>query len=169
MNDIKFLQHYNETAIDNFVAVVKQNILFQAQIAALAEENKRIPELLKEIDSFEEVKKKLVQLNDANVNLANQLNKQNQIADKTNKVDTERFRLQTAVNTQMKEINGLKEALEEQQEYIKKLENMLPPSKKKKLGIESNEIEEQVIEEITQEEPTIDNEEKETLSTGGTF
>ena len=36
MNDIKFLQHYNETAIDNFVAVVKQNILFQAQIAALS-------------------------------------------------------------------------------------------------------------------------------------
>jgi predicted ribosome quality control (RQC) complex YloA/Tae2 family protein len=169
MNDIKFLQHYNETAIDNFVAVVKQNILFQAQIAALAEENKRIPELLREIDSFEEVKKKLVELNEANVNLANQLNIKNQIAEKTNKVDTERFRLQTAVNTQMKEINGLKEALEEQQEYIKKLENMLPPSKKKKLGIESNEIEDQVSEEITQEEPTVDNEEKETLSTGGTF
>jgi predicted ribosome quality control (RQC) complex YloA/Tae2 family protein len=169
MNDIKFLQHYNETAIDNFVAVVKQNILFQAQIAALAEENKRIPELLREIDSFEEVKKKLVELNEANVNLANQLNIKNQIAEKTNKVDTERFRLQTAVNTQMKEINGLKEALEEQQEYIKKLENMLPPSKKKKLGIESNEIEEQVSEEITQEEPKVDNEEKETLSTGGTF
>lgn len=169
MNDIKFLQHYNETAIDNFVAVVKQNILFQAQLSMLSEENKRIPELLKEIDSFEEVKKKLVELNDANVNLANQLNKQNQIADKTNKVDTERFRLQTAVNSQMKEITGLKEALEEQQEYIKKLENMLPASKKKKLGLTSEEIEEQVIEEITQEEPTIDNEEKETLSTGGTF
>jgi hypothetical protein len=69
----------------------------------------------------------------------------------------------------MKEITGFKEALEEQQEYIKKLENMLPPSKKKKLGIESNEIEEQVSEEITQEEPKVDNEEKETLSTGGTF
>ena len=169
MNDVKFLQHYNETAIDNFVAVVKQNILFQAQIAALSEENKRIPELLKEIDGFEEVKKKLVELNEANVNLANQLNKQNQIAEKTSKIDTERFRLQTAVNNQMKEINGLKEALEEQQEYIKKLENMLPPSKKKKLGIESNEIEEQVIEEITQEEPTVDNEEEQPLSTGGTF
>jgi glutaminase len=169
MNDIKFLKHYNETAIDNFVAVVKQNILFQAQLSMLSEENKRIPELLKEIDSFEEVKKKLVELNDANVNLANQLNKQNQIADKTNKVDTERFRLQTAVNSQMKEITGFKEALEEQQEYIKKLENMLPASKKKKLGLTSEEIEEQVIEEITQEEPTIDNEEKETLSTGGTF
>jgi seryl-tRNA synthetase len=169
MNDVKFLQHYNETAIDNFVAVVKQNILFQAQIAALSEENKRIPELLKEIDSFEEVKKKLVELNEANVNLANQLNIKSQIVEKTSKVDTERFRLQTAVNNQMKEINGLKDALEEQQEYIKKLENMLPPSKKKKLGIESDEIEEQVTEEITQEEPTVDNEEKETLSTGGTF
>ena len=135
MNDIKFLQHYNETAIDNFVAVVKQNILFQAQIAALSEENKRIPELLKEIDGFEEVKKQLVTLSEANVNLANQLNIKSQIAEKTSKVDTERFRLQTAVNNQMKEINGLKEALEEQQEYITKLENMLPPSKKKKLGL----------------------------------
>jgi Cu/Ag efflux pump CusA len=169
MNDIKFLQHYNETAIDNFVAVVKQNILFQAQIAALSDENKRIPELLKEIDSFEEVKKQLVTLTEANVNLANQLNIKSQIAEKTSKVDTERFRLQTAVNNQMKEINGLKEALEEQQEYIKKLENMLPASKKKKLGLETNEVEEQAIEEITQEEPTVDNEEKETLSTGGTF
>lgn len=169
MNDIKFLQHYNETAIDNFVAVVKQNILFQAQIAALSEENKRIPELLKEIDGFEEVKKKLVELNEANVNLANQLNIKNQIAEKTSRVDTERFRLQTAVNTQQKEITGLKEALEEQQEYIKKLENMLPPSKKKKLGLASDEVEEQVIEEITQEEPTIDNEEEQPLSTGGTF
>ena len=169
MNDIKFLQHYNETAIDNFVAVVKQNILFQAQIAALSEENRRIPELLKEIDSFEETKKQIVTLTETNVNLANQLNIKSQIAEKTSKVDTERFRLQTAVNNQMKEINGLKEALEEQQEYITKLENMLPPSKKKKLGLASEEIEEQVIEEITQEEPTIDNEEKETLSTGGTF
>ena len=169
MNDIKFLQHYNETAIDNFVAVVKQNILFQAQIAALSEENKRIPELLKEIDGFEDVKKQLVTVTEANVNLANQLNIKSQIADKTSKVDTERFRLQTAVNNQMKEINGLKEALEEQQEYIKKLENMLPASKKKKLGLETNEVEEQATEEITQEEPTVDNEEKETLSTGGTF
>ena len=169
MNDVKFLQHYNETAIDNFVAVVKQNILFQAQIAALSEENKRIPELLKEIDGFEEVKKRLVQLSEINVNLENQLNIKSQVAEKTSKIDTERFRLQTAVNTQMKEMKGLKEALEEQEEYIKKLENMLPPSKKKKLGIESNEIEEQVIEEITQEEPKVDNEEEQTLSAGGTF
>ena len=101
--------------------------------------------------------------------MANQLNIKSQIAEKTSKVDTERFRLQTAVNNQMKEINGLKEALEEQQEYITKLENMLPPSKKKKLGLASEEIEEQVIEEITQEEPTIDNEEEQPLSTGGTF
>ena len=169
MNDIRFLQHYNETAIDNFVAVVKQNVLFQAQIAALSEENKKIPELQKEIDGFEEVKKRLVELQETNVNLANQLNIKSQVAEKTTKIDTERFRLQTAVNNQAKEITGLKDALEEQQEYIKKLENMLPPSKKKKLGIESEEVEEQVSEEITQEEPTIDNEKSDTLSTGGTF
>ena len=42
---IRFLEKYNEAAIDNFVAVVKQNVLFQAQIAYLSEENKLVPEL----------------------------------------------------------------------------------------------------------------------------
>jgi predicted ribosome quality control (RQC) complex YloA/Tae2 family protein len=99
--------------------------------------------------------------------LKNQLNIKNVVAENTSKIDTERFRLQTAVNTQMKEISGLKEALEEQQEYIKKLEDMLPLSKKKKLGLLVEE--ETTTEEISQEEVTVDNEKSETLSSGGTF
>jgi hypothetical protein len=170
MLDVKFLTHYNEVAQENFVVVVKQNLLFQAQIKALSEENKIIPELKKEIDDFEIVKNDLVRLHEENVNLKNQLNIKSVVADNTSKIDTERFRLQTAVNTQMKEISGLKEALEEQQEYIKKLEDMLPLSKKKKLGLFVEEHKEETTEEISQEEEnTIDNEKTETLSSGGTF
>ena len=82
-----------------------------------------------------------------------------------NNTDSERHRLQTAVNNQMKEIEGLKSQVgslqngkdsevqsvknqkdseirllkdkeKEQLNYIAQLEEMLPNSKKKKLGIE---------------------------------
>jgi hypothetical protein len=56
MNDIKFLEKYNESALDNFVAVVKQNILFQAQIAYLSEQNAQMNELKMQIADFENVK-----------------------------------------------------------------------------------------------------------------
>jgi hypothetical protein len=49
MNDIKFLEKYNESAIDNFVAVVKQNILFQAQVAYLSDQLAHTEELRKQI------------------------------------------------------------------------------------------------------------------------
>ena len=53
MNDIKFLEKYNEAAIDNFVAVVKQNILFQAQVAYLSDQVAHTDELRKQIADFE--------------------------------------------------------------------------------------------------------------------
>ena len=74
MNEIKFLEKYNEAALENFVAVVKQNILFQAQIAALSEENQLVPELQKQIIDFEPVKEALVKLKDENISLTNELN-----------------------------------------------------------------------------------------------
>jgi hypothetical protein len=33
--DTKFLLHFNEVAQENFIAVVKQNLVFQAQIKLL--------------------------------------------------------------------------------------------------------------------------------------
>ena len=132
--DAKFLNTYNEVILDNFNAVLKQNFLFQTQIKVLEE-------LKTELD---------------NKNLAIQ---------NLNNTDSERHRLQTAVNNQMKEIEGLKSQVgslqngkdsevqsvknqkdseirllkdkeKEQLNYIAQLEEMLPNSKKKKLGIE---------------------------------
>jgi hypothetical protein len=171
MNDIKFLEKYNESAIDNFVAVVKQNILFQAQIAYLSEENKLVPELQKQIIDFEPIKEALVSLRDENIGLTQELNNKVTIIESANKSDAEKYRLQTSLNEQSREIerlsNGLVEAqnkVNEQTEYIAKLEEMLPKSAKKKLGL----TQEQVVEEISQEE-TIDNESTKTLSPGGFF
>ena len=179
MLDVKFLTYYNETAIDNFISVVKQNLLFQAQIRGLEEQLKVIPELQKSLEQFEDLKKENVRLRDENVNLTNQLNSKSVIVENASKVDTERFRLQTAVNTQMKEITAYKQTitdlektLGEEKEYIKQLEEMLPKTAKKKLGIAITETltkEEDKEETIT---PSLfeDNVKTESIvSTGGTF
>jgi predicted RNase H-like nuclease (RuvC/YqgF family) len=171
MNEIKFLEKYNEAAIENFVAVVKQNILFQAQIAALSEENQLVPELQKQIFDFEPIKEALVKLEDENIGLTQELNKKINIIEGANKSDAEKYRLQTSLNEQSREIerlnNGLsalQEQLKEKTEYIAKLEDMLPKTAKKKLGI----TQETIVEE-TPSEVTFDNEETKTLSKGGSF
>lgn len=167
MNEIKFLEKYNEAAIENFVAVVKQNILFQAQIAALSEENQLVPELQKQIIDFEPIKEALVKLKDENIGLTQELNNKINIIESANKSDAEKYRLQTSLNEQSREIerlnNGLsalQEQLKEQTEYIAKLEDMLPKTAKKKLGI---------TQEETPSKDSIDNEETKPLSNGGSF
>jgi predicted RNase H-like nuclease (RuvC/YqgF family) len=177
MADVKFLTHYNETVIENFVSVVKQNLLFQAQIRGLEEHLKIIPELQKSAEQFEELKVEIVRLKDDNVNLTNQLESKKSIVENADKIDTDRFRLQTAVNTQMREISGYKETIEnlqnqlkEETEYTKQLEEMLPKTAKKKLGIE-------IVEQVTKEEVLkteslpLNNTEKniKVESSGGTF
>ena len=171
MNDIKFLEKYNESAIDNFVAVVKQNILFQAQVAYLSEQLAHTEELRKQIADFEPVKEALVKLRDENINLTNELNSKVTIIESANKSDAEKYRLQSSLNEQSKEIErlttatiSLQEQVKEQTEYIAKLEEMLPKTAKKKLGI----TQEQIVEENGQKE-TVDNDTLKTLSSGGSF
>lgn len=171
MNDIKFLEKYNESALDNFLAVVKQNILFQAQVAYLSEQLALTNDLKKQIADFEIVKDSLVRLKEENANLTNELNSKITIIESANKSDAERYRLQTSLNEQSRDIErlttttvSLQEKLQEQTEYIAKLEEMLPKSAKKKLGL----TQEQIVEETIQEE-SVDNEKVKTLSSGGSF
>lgn len=172
MNDIKFLEKYNEAAIDNFVAVVKQNILFQAQVAYLSDQVAHTDELRKQIADFEPVKEALVKLRDENINLTSELNNKITIIESANKSDAEKYRMQTSLNEQSREIerlsNGLvasQDKVKEQTDYIAKLEEMLPKTAKKKLGIT---LEQTIVEEIGQEE-TVDNDVTKTLSNGGSF
>jgi len=172
MNDIKFLEKYNVAAIDNFVLVVKQNILFQAQVAYLSEQVVHIDELKKQIAGFETVKESLVRLKEDNANLTNELHNKITIIESANKSDAEKYRLQTSLNDQSREIERLKngmislqEQIKQQTEYIAKLEEMLPKTAKKKLAL----AQETVVEEIKQKEGTIDNVSLKSLSAGGSF
>lgn len=152
MVDVKFLSSYNEVVQENFLAIVKQNLIFQAQIRLLEEQAKKVPDLEKAKESYDTL---LLENND----LKNQISSKNTIIENSNRTDTEKDRLQTAINTMMREKESVSQQIEflqkqietqqneikEQKEYTIKLEEMLPNSKRKKLGLESIEIEDVAI------------------------
>ena len=185
--DAKFLNTYNEVILDNFNAVLKQNFLFQTQIKVLEEQVKEKSELETKLASLSSENNDIVELRGEIDGLKDELNNKNLAIQNLNNTDSERHRLQTAVNNQMKEIEGLKSQVgslqsnkdsevqlvktqkdseidllrtqkdsevqllknkeKEQLDYIAQLEEMLPNSKKKKLGIEIPEEQKPTIEE----------------------
>jgi chromosome segregation ATPase len=185
--DGKFLSIYNEVILDNFDAVLKQNFMFQTQIKLLEEQIKEKSELETKLASLSSEKNDIVELRAEIDGLKTELDNKNLAIQNLNNTDNERHRLQTAVNNQMKEIEGLKSQVgslqsdkdsevlsvksqkdseidslrvqkdseigllknkeKEQLDYIAQLEEMLPNSKKKKLGIEIPEEQKSTIEE----------------------
>ena len=187
--DTKFLSYFNEVAQDNFIAVVKQNLVFQAQIKLLDEEVKKVPGLLETIEGLEETKKEVQGLVEEVNDLKNQLEHKETIIKNNSNSDADKHRIQTALNNQAQEIQTLtnrlneaekandkknaklKQQVDEQKEYIAQLEEMLPNSKKKKLGIA---VEVPLVTEIVKEEkledtPKIDDDKLKIQSSGGTF
>lgn len=157
--DIRFIQKYNEVVLENFHAVLKQNLMFQTQIGVLEEDVKRH-------EDYETIKLDVSRLIEENNSLRNDLSNKNTIIQNSSNTDGERHRLQTALNKQSKELSGLVEKtkelekqFDEQSEYIKQLEEMLPNSKKKKLGIAVIEDNKPVTEkvEVKLETPIVDD------------
>ena len=174
--DGKFLSTYNEVILDNFDAVLKQNFIFQTQIKILEEQIKEKSELETKLASLSSENNNIFELRAEIDGLKAELDNKNLAIQNLNNTDSERHRLQTAVNNQMKEIEGLKSQVgslqngnnsevqlvksqkdseikllkdkeKEQLNYIAQLEEMLPNSKKKKLGIEIPEEQKPTIEE----------------------
>jgi predicted RNase H-like nuclease (RuvC/YqgF family) len=173
--DGKFLDVYNEVVLENFYAVLKQNFMFQTQLKFAEEKTKQIGELEQKLATLSAENLDANILRDEINSLKETITQKDAIIQSSSNTDNERHRLQTAVNNQMKEIEGLKKTIEDlqkkqkdQQEYVTQLEEMLPNSKKKKLGIEVPEEQKPIKEEIK----TLEKEEDNILkfaSTGGTF
>lgn len=173
--DGKFLDVYNEVVLENFYAVLKQNFMFQTQLKFAEENTKKVGELEKQLADLSSEKNDVVKLKEQIDNLKNEITNKDALIQSSANTDNERHRLQTAVNNQMKEIEGFKKTIgdlqkqqKDQQAYVTQLEEMLPNSKKKKLGIEIPEE----PKPIKEEPKTLEKEEDNILkfaSTGGTF
>ena len=173
--DGKFLDVYNEVVLENFYAVLKQNFMFQTQLKFAEENTKKVGELEKKLATLASENADANILREEIKALKETISQKDAIIQSSSNTDNERHRLQTAVNNQMKEVEGLKKTIDDlqkqrkdQQEYVTQLEEMLPNSKKKKLGIEIPEEPKPI-----KEEPITLNKEDDNIlkfaSTGGTF
>ena len=169
--DVNLQNVYAEVLLDNFVAVIKQNIMFQAQLEVLT----------KNASDSEKLKSEIYELKRTNNDLQQKVNNLSGMKldnDSFNNLKQEKDRLQSAVNDYMRQIKKLNEDLlkaksessdalvknasqvEELNKYIQKLEMVVPANKLKKVktGDISN--------FVKIEEPIVDDE---TVKNGGTF
>jgi len=136
---VEFSNAYQEILLDNLVAIIKQNFIFQTQLKlaedsgkATAEIQAKYNELLQAYEAVKDLKTKV----DVNAS-----------------AHEDKSRLQGALNDSMKHTTALQNQLEEKNteiaglnEYIEKLESIATPSKLKKLNPEKF-TEENIVEQ----------------------
>ena len=136
---VEFSNAYQEILLDNLVAIIKQNFVFQTQLKlventgkATTEIQEKYNELLQAYEAVKDLKTKV----DVNAS-----------------AHEDKSRLQGALNDTMKQNTALQKQLEEKNteiaslnEYIEKLESIATPSKLKKLNPEKF-TEENIVEQ----------------------
>ena len=136
---VEFSNAYQEILLDNLVAIIKQNFVFQTQLKLAEDTGKATSEIQAKYNE-------LIQAYEA-------------VKDLKTKVDVnasaheDKSRLQSALNDSMKQNTALQKQLEEKNteiaslnEYIEKLESIATPSKLKKLNPEKF-TEENIVEQ----------------------
>jgi chromosome segregation ATPase len=135
--DVRLQNAYVEVLLSNFLEVVKQNIMFQAQL-----------ELSKaDVNEASEIKRKIQELSKRNEELQQAFTQKE--SQSTNAISQEKNRLQQAVNDYMRQLESSKNEVsiikgnldeankhcEELTKYVAVLEQNVPANKLKKLKL----------------------------------
>lgn len=181
--DVRLQNAYVEVLLGNFMEVVKQNLMFQAQI----EVNKN------SLQEAEDSVRRLKEVSDANIEYQTQLVEKDRIINELNKIKSsfqnneslkqEKDRLQSAVNDYMRQLKSAQQEvltaksesqnvllqnnnrIEELTKYVARLEAVVPANKLKKLKVD--EVVQPDTPEITVEEPVLPIDD--VVKSGGTF
>lgn len=179
MSDANFINAYNEVILDNLTAIMKQNFMFQTQMKFLEERVSTIPALEEKGKLYDFVVNEKSELQNKISSLTSENENKDNIIKNSNNSDADKHRLQTALNEQAKELEKLsnkvtnvEKDIADKNYYIKQLEDMLPNSKRKKLGLEIIESIKEEVEEVKSTEKVSVKENNVVLkveSAGGTF
>ena len=179
MSDANFINAYNEVVLENFTAVLKQNFMFQTQIKFLEERVNTIPALEEKGNLYDSVVREKLELQNKISSLTSEIENKDIFIRNTTNSDVDKHRLQKALNEQAKELEKLSNKVSDVENdiadknyYIKQLEDMLPNSKRKKLGLEIIESIKEEVEEVKSTEKVSVKEDNVILkveSAGGTF
>jgi chromosome segregation ATPase len=159
--DVRLQNAYVEVLLSNFLEVVKQNIMFQAQL-----------ELSKaDVNDASEIKRKIQELSKRNEELQQAFTQKE--SQSTNAISQEKNRLQQAVNDYMRQLESSKNEVsiikgnlaeankhrEELTKYVAVLEQNVPANKLKKLKLSDDN------KALAPEQPT----QEDVVKSGGTF
>ena len=179
MSDANFINVYNEVILENLNAIMKQNFMFQTQMKFLEERVSTIPALEEKGKLYDSVVNEKSELQNKISSLTSENENKDNIIKNSNNSDADKHRLQTALNEQAKELERLsnkvtnvEKDIADKNYYIKQLEDMLPNSKRKKLGLEIIESIKEEVEEVKSTEKVSVKEDNVILkveSAGGTF
>ena len=146
---VEFSNAYQEILLDNLVAIIKQNFMFQTQLKLIEDVGKQKNELQAKYDD-------LVANVGSMQNRLEEAERIKSIAQSNDSAHQEKQRIQTALNETMKKNSGLTKEIEEKQleiiklkEYITKLEEIAPITKLKKINTEKAIEQPKVKEEST--------------------
>ena len=131
---VEFANLYQEILLDNLMAVIKQNFVFQTQLKIVENTGKELEEtklLLNDIrENYESIK-----------GLAEQAGTYKSIADQTSSLHDEKNRIQEALNSSLVKIKELstkdqeqKQEIQKLKQYISDLESNVPVTKLKKIN-----------------------------------
>ena len=146
---VEFSNAYQEILLDNIVAIIKQNFMFQTQLKLAEETGKQKQEIQVKYNE-------LVGVHEALKNQLTETESFKAIADSNSSAHEEKTRLQGALNDMMKKKTTLEKQIEKKdaeieslKEYIAKLEGIAPVSKLKKINPEKVVEEEKPVEQPT--------------------
>jgi SMC interacting uncharacterized protein involved in chromosome segregation len=142
--DVKLQNAYVEVILDNFISVIKQNLMFQTQLQLsgdMVKENDNIK------NQIEDLKKRNLDLQLLVDNLTKNNNDlkvvahgKTQDSEYLDSLKNDKSRIQTALNDSLRELKKLKEEiqlkdveLESKKEHIESLEKIVPNNRLKKL------------------------------------
>lgn len=139
---VEFSNAYQEILLDNLMAIIKQNFVFQTQLKLAEDTGKSKTEIQAKYDELfhaHEALKEFKVKTDVNAS-----------------AHEDKSRLQSALNDNMKKCAALQKDLEARdmeiaslKEYIEKLESIATPSKLKKLNPDKFATEELLVEQST--------------------
>jgi flagellar biosynthesis chaperone FliJ len=131
---VEFSNAYQEILLENLMAVIKQNFVFQTQLKITEQSGNEKSELQEQL-------KNLQKEFDSISSQIRDVESYKQKAEQNNSAHEEKSRIQTALNDTMKKFSGLQKTIEskdqeisELKDYIDKLESNLATSKLKKLN-----------------------------------
>lgn len=141
--DANFINAYTEVLTENFDSVIKQNFLLQTKLKLSEKDSKEKQELIQAVEELKNEKKSLLEQNDLlNATVVRTEGIRNK-ADELDSTLNEKKRIQIALNDNMREVSSLKKSLDDKnstvselESYIKKLEQLVPVTKLKKIKIE---------------------------------